>query len=186
MAGFELADQAHHDLAAHIGEKAENLFLSKQMLCTEAVVSALNDGLHGGLSQGQAAALTAGFTEGLGGSGCLCGAVSGAVMALGLFLGKGQNHAARGKVQKAAKQVHDEFKQAHRSTCCRVLSRPVKDDAKAHFQQCARFSGQAAEMAARIILEKRPELAGQADSDFLDRRQNSLTGRVKSLLRKVG
>lgn len=179
-------DKAYEELASRIGEKAENLFLSKQMLCTEAVVSALNEGLHGGLSQGQAAALTAGFTEGLGGSGCLCGAVSGAVMALGLFLGKGQNHAARGKVQKAAKQVHDQFKQANRSTCCRVLSKPVKNDAKAHFQQCARLSGQAAEMAARIILEKRPELGEQADDGFLDRRQNSFAGRVRSLLRKVG
>ena len=69
-----------------IGTKAYYLFITGRLWCSEAVLVTLNQGLGGGLSRRTAEALTMGMGNGLGGSGCLCGAVNGAVVALGLFL----------------------------------------------------------------------------------------------------
>lgn len=89
----------------------------------------LNEGLRGGLQAEFAVRLASGFGEGIGKTGCMCGAFSGAVMGLGLFLGR-------------------------------------KD-----------LTGEAAEMAARIILEARPDLIDGANRSFLTARDSKcLTG----------
>jgi hypothetical protein len=58
------------ELIAPIRERARNLYLTRQFLCTEAVLVALNHGLDGGLTNAQAIAIAAPFCEALGGSGC--------------------------------------------------------------------------------------------------------------------
>jgi hypothetical protein len=73
-------------LITAISSRAQNLYLTRQLLCTEAVVVALNHGLNGGLSEAQAVAMAAPFCAAMGESGCSCGALSGAEMACGLFL----------------------------------------------------------------------------------------------------
>ena len=161
---------------ARIGERARNLYETRQLLCTEAVVSALNHGLKGGLTDAQATALAAPFSVALGESGCLCGALSGAVLASGLLLGRDRPYLHRKEMRDTSRQLHDAFKAANGTTCCRVLSKKVRNDKKAHFQQCADFTAQAAEMAARMVLEKRPELIGQVNDEFLVKRQSALGG----------
>jgi C_GCAxxG_C_C family probable redox protein len=146
----------------------------------------MNEGLGGGLTEDQAVGLAAGLAIGLGESGCLCGAVSGAVLAMGLFLGQSGAHKHRREIRQAALELHALFKERHRSTCCRVLSRDVKNDASAHFKQCASLTGDGAEWAARLVLERRPHLAGQADVQYLSRREGLLTGRLKWLFRLFG
>lgn len=165
-----------------IRRRAENLYSTRQLLCSEAVLTVLNEGLRGGLSAEHAISLASAFPVGLGDSGCLCGAVSGGVLALGLFLGReklaaGDTYGA----QTAAHTLHDEFKELYGATCCRVLSRKVKDDLKAHFRQCATLTGVGAELAARIILERRPELVERANLDYLSQQDSWLGSRFKRL-----
>jgi hypothetical protein len=62
------------------------------------------------------------------------------------------------------------------------LSKKVKHNKKEHFQQCAGLTAQAAEMAARLVLEKRPELVKQADNAFINRRQSSIGGVLSRLV----
>ncbi|MCB2225672.1 MAG: C-GCAxxG-C-C family protein [Desulfarculaceae bacterium] len=157
------------ELSRQVAGKAKELFASGRMLCTPAVVTALNHALGGGLDQAVINNLTAGMGNGLGGSGCLCGAVSGGCLSLGLFLGNGKAGGRTAKsVASASKRLHDEFKAQRGSTCCRVLSKKVKHDAKAHMAQCAELTALAAEMAAGAILEARPELAQGADREYLE------------------
>jgi C_GCAxxG_C_C family probable redox protein len=174
------ADEA---LIARISERARNLFLSRQLQCAEAVMVALNRGLRGGLSEAQAVALAAPFGEALGESGCLCGALSGAVMASGLFLGNNQPFARRRQLRNSARQLHDGFKAANGSTCCRVLSRKFKGDKHTHWQHCADLTAATTEMAARLILKKRPELAAMADNTFMAKHESAIRGTVFRLLR---
>ena len=122
-------------LVVQISDRARNLYESWQLLCSEAVVVALNQGLGGGLTKDQAIALAAPFSEALGGSGCLCGALSGAVMASGLLLGKARPYRFRKKMRSNACELHDAFKASHGAICCRVLSKKVRHDKKAHFRQ---------------------------------------------------
>lgn len=169
------ADQ--QEISRLVGAKAQELFTSGRMLCAPAVLTALNQGLGGGLDQALLNNLSAGLVEGLGGAGCLCGAVSGACLGLGLFLGAGREGGRSSRrVAAASHELHDAFKAARGSTCCRVLSKKVKHDKQAHFAQCAELSGLAAELACRALLAQRPELAQTADLEYLRQGVKKKTG----------
>lgn len=161
---------------AQIRECARSLYLNRRMLCTEAVVAALNNALKGGLSEVQAISMAAPFSIAMGESGCICGALSGAVMAAGLFLGNDRPFRHRQQMREGARQLHDTFKEANGATCCRILSRNVKHDRRAHFHQCADLTAGAAEMAARLILRRRPELADRAANGSLFRCGSNIGG----------
>ena len=162
------------ELIRELKERCRTLYLSRRLLCSEAILVTLNGGLKGGFSEDQAMAMAAPFAIAMGDSGCLCGALSGAVLACGLFLGNNGPYRHRREMRECARHLHDEFKKANGATCCRVLSSKVKDDKKAHFLQCAELSAEATGMAARLILEKRPEIFFQANKAFLAKRESMI------------
>ncbi|MGE4298894.1 MAG: C-GCAxxG-C-C family protein [Desulfovibrionaceae bacterium] len=168
-----------------IRERAENLYRTRQHLCTDTVLLLFNEVFDGGLSEQQIIGLTSGFAIGMGESGCLCGAVSGAAMALGLLLGEDGAYSRSPAIRKSVNQLHDQFKLAHKSTCCRVLVKPVKDDPARHFDQCARLTGDAAAQAARILITQRPELMERIRSDYLDRRDSAIKGRARRIFNRL-
>ena len=172
-------------LVAQIRDRALNLYETRQMLCAEAVMVALNQGLNGGLTETQAIAMAAPFSEAMGNSGCMCGAVSGAVLASGLLLGNGSPYRHRKEMRDNSRELHDAFKAEYGSTCCRALSRNVRHDKNAHHQHCAEFTGKAAELAARLVIEKRPELLHNADTEFLSERQSKFKGALSRLFRHL-
>ena len=171
-----ILDPCMEELISRIGRCAGNLYESRQMLCAEAVAVALNRGLNGGLTDSQAVALAAPFSVAMGESGCLCGALSGAVLVSGLLLGQMQPHRRRQRMRQFSRQLHDRFKAANGNTCCRVLSRHVRHDRKAHFEQCAGLTASTAAMADRLVLEESPGLAAGADNGYLNRRQSLIGG----------
>lgn len=170
-------------LALKIGKRAENLYLTGQLLCSEAVLAVMNRGLGGGLPEGMDIRLASALPVGLGNSGCTCGALSGAALAVGLFLGRDRPGALNGKqAMPAANLLHDRFKGLFGSTCCRVLKQKAKHNPKGHFKQCARITGQAAELAALLVLEKRPELADAADLVYLEAIDSWLGSKFRQLV----
>ena len=171
---------------AQIRERAENLYQTRQLLCSEAVVVTLNKALNGGLSDAQAVSIAAPFSIAMGDSGCICGALSGAVIASGLLTGGDQPYRHRKRMRQNARHLHDTFKTANGATCCRVLSRRVSHDREAHFQQCARLTSDAAETAARLILSQKPELIQSADNRFLHKMNSRIGGVMTRLFRMAG
>lgn len=181
--GYKKALPDETEVLIHqIKDRALGLYQTRQMLCTEAVLSAINNGLDGGLTKDQALAMAAPFSAAMGETGCLCGALSGAVMATGLMLGKDHVHWHRKAMRENARRLHDEFKVVNGATCCRALTRKVRRDKKAHFQHCAHLTAQAAEMAARLILEHRPDLARQGNKPHKISRKSPILG----LIRRIG
>lgn len=181
-----MIDTTQSSLAEAIAAKAENLYRTRQHLCADAVLLAFNEGLGGGLTEQQAVGLTSGLSIGQGGAGCLCGAVSGGALVLGLFLsGEGGAYRNSGRVRDAVKELHDRFKSIHRSTCCRVLSGKVRDDEDAHFEQCAHFTGDAARMVAHILFERRPELAARVDQAYAASRESAGRGLLRRLVNRL-
>jgi C_GCAxxG_C_C family probable redox protein len=168
-------------LAAIIGKRAENLYLTGQLLCSEAILAAINRGLRGGLAEGMDIRLASALPIGIGESGCTCGALSGAALALGLFLGRDRPGSNGKQTMSAANILHDRFKGLFGSTCCRVLTQKVKQDPKKHFKQCAKITGQTAELAALLILERRPELADDADLAYLEAKDSWLGSKLRKL-----
>ena len=183
-------EQTYHwnveELVGIIRLRSQNLFGTHQLFCSEAVLYVLNQGLGGGLPPDAAIRIASGFSEGIGGAGCTCGAFSGAIMALGLFLGRqGINGRGSKKVQVRGKALHDLFRSKFGSTCCRVLTKKVRNDRKALYKLCTNHTGEAAELAARIILEARPDLVRQADWDFLSTQDSPLKAGLKRFLTLV-
>lgn len=117
-------------------EKAGELFASG-LNCTQSVLQATT-GIDDPGMMGMAEA----FGGGVGGTKCLCGAVSGGVMALGLC----------GKSKQASKLV-EAFKDRYRVTCCVALSKPYKWKSREHMSSCRKITEDTAEMVARLLEE---------------------------------
>ncbi len=85
------------------------------------------------------------FGAGIAGAKCLCGTVSGGVMALSLR-GKG----------KQSDQLVAAFKSRHRTTCCAALSKPYRWNGPEHVQNCRDLTVSVAEIVEQMLLEVDP------------------------------
>jgi C_GCAxxG_C_C family probable redox protein len=176
-------ETATEALSVIIRQRAFNLMSTGRMMCSEAVLSVLNQGLGGGLPPDVAMKVASGFPEGIGGSGCTCGALTGCVIALGLFLSQSDsNLAVRRKAMSASGRLHHDFKSRFGSTCCRLLIKKGSSEFPHHFEACCDRGGWAAEHAARMILAERPELLPQADQAFLHRKDSRSAVMFKKIL----
>ncbi len=171
-------------LVTRVKDHARNLYETRQFLCTEAVLVALNQGLDGGLTEDQAVTIAAPFCVAMGDSGCLCGALSGAVLATGLFMGNNRPYAHRKDMRESGMGLHNAFKAVNGATCCRILTEKVKHDKRAHFKQCANLTAGAAEMAVRLVLEKRPDLIPVAGSRPFPRHYGRISGFAAKIFRR--
>jgi len=149
-------------------------------MCSEAVMTVLNQGLKGGLAPEIAVRITSGLPEGFGGSGCTCGALSAGIIALGLFLGRnGPGIMNNRTVYTASRELHERFKTKFGVTCCRVLTKNIELGTKHHFEFCARHAGEVSDQTARIVLNHDPERLELADWTFLNQTDSKMTTRIK-------
>lgn len=138
-----------------ISKDAEDLFRGG-FFCSEALISSIRTNFELDIPE-EVIAMASGFPVGIGRSKCLCGAVSGGVMALGLFFGRTRQ--GDPKVEKTlefSKELHDWFKSANgkNSLCCRALTREFDMSQGAHKEQCIRFTGMVAGKVGEIIVRE--------------------------------
>lgn len=137
-----------------IRETAENYYRNGDFFCSEAIVKTIKDEFELPISD-EIVAAASGFPIGIGGSGCTCGAVSGGVMALGLVFGR--QVAKDPKVRKTmelTKELHEKFRNNHKSLCCRILTKGLDMASGEHKEQCISFTGEVAEEVAKIIVRE--------------------------------
>lgn len=141
-----------------IGEMAEENFKGG-LYCCEALMKAVRDGFELDVPE-EVIAMSSGMAVGVGRSGCLCGALNGGVMALGMFFGRtemdGPTNPKSQQVMRLTGELHSRFKEGtgKNSTCCRVLTREFDMGQGEHKAQCTRFTGMAAEQTADIIVRE--------------------------------
>ncbi len=128
-------------------DKAEELYRSGQFLCSEAVFLVANEYLGNPLPA-ETVRLASGFPVGMGNACCLCGAVSGGIMALGLKYGRVAPGASTPGMFEVAKELHDRFKARRRTLCCRALIKKYEFSSPEHVEQCTAITG---EVAADVI-----------------------------------
>lgn len=87
--------------------------------CSEAIAKAA---VEMGMVDESFVSIATSFSGGMS-SRCLCGAVAGAQMVLGLLHGKNQDNTAR----TLAKEFYERFIQIHKVTCCKVLTKDFED-----------------------------------------------------------
>lgn len=103
--------------------------------CAQAVLQATT-----GRNDPELLAMAKAFGGGIGQSGCLCGAVTGGVMALGL-LGKDNRN---GELVAA-------FRQEFRTTCCRALSKDYQWLSREHKANCRHLTVTAAALVEKLL-----------------------------------
>lgn len=103
--------------------------------CAQAVLQATT-----GRSDPELLAMAKAFGGGIGQSGCLCGAVTGGVMALGL-----QGRSGLGG------QLVEAFRKEFRTTCCRGLSKDYQWLSREHKANCRRLTVATAGMVDELL-----------------------------------
>lgn len=136
-------------------DNAEELFRSGTFFCSESVVQTIND-LLGQPFDENVVKLASGFPIGMGKSGCLCGAVSGGQMALGMVYGRVKGEVMNEKMFEKAKKLHDYIKNEYKSTCCRVITKEWAGDnfqSEGRKQHCITITGKVARWIANELIE---------------------------------
>ena len=86
------------------------------------------------------------------GSGCLCGAVAGAQMIIGLLHGKTKDNQARA----LAREFYQKFIETHKVTCCKVLTKNFDDfHSKERKEHCANMVYDSAKILDEILEKAR-------------------------------
>ena len=123
---------------------APNYFLNEGYSCSESFARAA---VELGLANENIISIATSFSGGMG-SGCLCGAVAGAQMIIGLLHGKTKDNTARA----LAKEFYQKFTEIHKVTCCKVLTRNFDDfHSKERKQHCANMVYDCAKILDEIL-----------------------------------
>jgi len=133
---------------------AEEVFRIGGFYCSEAIVSAIRKNFDPAMPEALIAAAS-GFPVGVGKSKCMCGAISGAVIALGYFFGNDGGKAVNAKVTALSHELQESFRKNHQGTlCCHIHIKGMDITTGQHKKQCVAFTGECAEKAAEIIVRE--------------------------------
>lgn len=120
--------------------------------CAESVVRAFRDFYHLDVSD-EALKMASGFGGGLGHAGCMCGALSGATMVLGMLQGRASKEQSRGPIYSSAQDFHSIFADQFGAACCRVLN-PHEFGSKEQGRTCLKITGTTADLLMKYIQDK--------------------------------
>lgn len=143
------------ELLDKVQANAEEYFRSGTFFCSESVVQTINEVLGKPYDE-SVVKLAGGFPVGMGKAGCLCGAVSGGQMALGMVYGRVEGEPMKDKMFEKAKGLHDYIKDEYKSTCCRVITKEWTGDdfkSEARKNHCVTITGRVARWVANELIE---------------------------------
>ncbi len=149
-------------------QRAGELMDSHHFGCSEALILAFQEPLGEYLPDAAVAAASA-FRGGLGGAGCLCGALAAGQMILGAVFGyRGGPQGGAERDQEAVararalfKELHDRFRDEHKATCCRVLTKGLSHEAPERREKCKHLVQSAAALASGIIAREAAEVVNR-------------------------
>jgi len=131
--------QEECELSKECQAEAEQLYRSGKYHCAEAVLEAARRRFAAHLPESIVASVS-GFGGGSG-SGCICGAVSGGTVALGLVL------ADKKETSRLTKELHTWFKEKYGVTCCKIIRQN-------HKGVCPVLTGEVAGKVAEMLAGK--------------------------------
>jgi len=123
--------------------------------CSEALVAAFVEKLELSVPV-DVIKMASGFSGGVGNTGCVCGALSGGVMALGLLFGRSDLESDAMETRSFAKELHDYFKEkaGKKVVCCRILTRGLDLSKGEHKSQCVDYVGMVARKAVEMTAQR--------------------------------
>jgi C_GCAxxG_C_C family probable redox protein len=111
----KVTDEYSTARAEKVATEAEGFYRSGKMHCAEAVLMAIKNNYRPDVPDALMQ-MASGFGGGSG-AGCICGAVSGGTIALGLVLEENKK-----RVMELTRELHTWFKGEYGVTCCKVIT----------------------------------------------------------------
>ena len=140
-----------------VKETAEQYFRDGKYYCSEAIVNSIRDHIAPEMSE-DCLRMASGFPVGMGKTKCSCGAVTGAILALGYFFGRDEGSTPKDpksvKTLELSAELNHFFREnngKNKVTCCSVLTRGMDMASGEHKEQCIYFTGMMAKKLAEII-----------------------------------
>lgn len=155
MALVNTLEFTKEELLDRVQSDAEQLFRSGTYFCSEAVLQTINEFL-GMPYDANVVKLASGFPIGMGKAQCLCGAVSGGQMALGISYGRVEGEPMQDKMFEVSKNLHDYIKDEYKSLCCRVITKEWQGDnfkSPERKNHCITITGKVARWVANELIE---------------------------------
>lgn len=142
-------DDKQRDICEEARQRAEDYF-NQDYNCAQAVALScleLLDGKTDGIKQ-----LAVGFAHGMG-AGCVCGALTGGVMAVSSLLAGPETKGFDREIEEAAAELHRRFVNEFGQACCRGLRKklsPLKN------RRCREITSKTAALTMDLLLTRRP------------------------------
>jgi len=145
------------EVQSGISQKAVALF-EKGFNCAESVSMAMSDFL--GIKTDMIPKIATPFGGGMGRRGSVCGAVSGAIMAIGLNYGRMQPDEDREKAYGLALKFYERFEKEFGSVLCYDLiecdlrtpeGKKKAKDLRVHEEKCSKFVARAVDILAGLM-----------------------------------
>lgn len=129
--------------------------------CAQSVIDALSD--TAGMPA-LPAGIGAGHTSGIGGAGCICGALAAGVAMLGEYANAQELEpaATRALAEGLSAELHSRFVARFGSACCRVIKRGQTEGSDVWLSTCASLTEETARMVADIVAEDAAGIDGRA------------------------
>jgi len=121
--------------------------------CAEAVFLTFRTFLAPEIPE-SAVRLMTGFGGGIGESGCMCGALTGAVTALNMITGRTSCSTDREESYRRANEFISLFKDKYGASCCRALNQ-YPFETREHLTNCLKITGNTAKLLMDFIIENK-------------------------------
>lgn len=136
-------------------DQAGSLFQKGDFFCSEAIISTMRDTFAPDMPA-EFIAAASGFPVGVGRQKCMCGAISGSVLAIGYFFGRTTGGDPKvSKTLELTAEIHQIFKEKNKVACCSILTKGMDMSSGEHKAQCIRFTSEMAKETARIIAREK-------------------------------
>ena len=124
--------------------------------CCEAVMETIMDHFQLDVPY-ETIRMASGMAIGAGKSGCMCGALNGGILAIGMFFGRSEKKGPKDpnvvKCMGMTHELHDWFRDNNtkHAACCRVLTKEFDMGQGEHKSQCIYYTGMCAAKTAEIL-----------------------------------
>lgn len=155
MKRINTMEYTKNELLDLIQSDAEEKFRDGTFFCSESVVSVLNQYMDYPYSE-DVVRLASSFPVGMGKAQCLCGAVSGGQMALGMAYGREEGQPMNPKMFPVAKDLHDYVVKSYGATCCRIITKEWAGDnfaSEGRAKHCIHITGDVARWVAEKLID---------------------------------
>lgn len=117
-----------------ISKVAQDYYERRELSCGEAIIKAVKDAYALPFDD-SVLKLATGMAGGIGGQGCICGALSGAVMSLGMIYGRSELGASADKIKALSAELYSFYEDNFSFFCCRTQLKDFEKnspEARAH------------------------------------------------------